>query len=134
MKKRFAAILLIGLLIVGVLWWRHSPFEINARGQDVHIDKINLAIPMLWRVMQQHPGAQSFCVSYRMIPGANEPNVFLPRTIDYDRSTHVLRWSREFWFESYAGASDDIIKRVAEKEGGVRMLLKLGCKRTFPRR
>lgn len=133
MKKAALPFLLLAF-VIGIFWWQRSPFEIDTQGPDVHIDKINLAIPMLYKALQETPNAQSFCVSYRMVPDENEPRVFLPRTIDYNRSTHTLRWSREFWFESYSGATDEIIARVAKKQGGVRMLLKLGCTRSFPRR
>jgi hypothetical protein len=135
MRNWLAGILLVAALAIGVLWWRsRHAFEVYARGEDVHIDKINLAVPMLWQAIEQNPQAHTFCVEYRMVPDPVEPGVYLTRTIDYNRNTKVLRWSREFWYESYTPVTDEIIKRVALKNGGVRMFLRLGCMRTFPRR
>jgi hypothetical protein len=120
---------------VAFAWRAHgSRYDVDVNGGAVDIDKINLALPMLSQVIKQHPSANRYRVRYVVRPDPQRPREVLSRTVEYNRTAHTLRWSREFWYEHYSHVTDTIIHDVAAKRGGVRLLLRLGCPRTFPRR
>lgn len=118
-----------------LLFAQRERFDVESFGGTIQdVDKINLAIPLLNAQVRSHPSANSYRVRYDILPDAAHPRETLPREITFDRRAAVLRWSREFWDEKYESVSDEILCAVAAKKGGVRMLLKHGCRRTLPKR
>ena len=133
--RKFLLIATVLTAVVLVLWTRRSHFDATSNVGDIHdVDKINFAIPMLDDLVRSNPAANSYCVRYRIVPDPSLPREYLPRTIEFNRAARTLRWQREVWFEHYDNVTDAILHDVAGRKGGVRMLIKRGCPRTFPRR
>ena len=132
-KLKFFAVVV--LLCILAFLARRGQFEVESdAGVIQDLDKINLALPLLDDLVRAHPAANSYRVRYDILPDSSHPRETLPREISFDRRAAVLRWSRELWFEQYDSVTDEALHAIAAKKGGVRMLLKRGCRRTFPKR
>lgn len=109
-----------------------SGADVELSAPDVALDTINPAIMVLEQNLAKHPAAPMLRLSWRVVPNSKRPREFLPRSFVYNRARKTLSFHHEAPFvEVYSGVNDAILAKVAAKKGGVRMLLKNGCSRSF---
>lgn len=106
--------------------------DVELAAPDLALDTINPALVSLESHLAEHPRAQTIRLSWRIVPNPNRPLEALPRWFVYNRAQKTLSFHHGApFYDVYSGVTDAILTRIAAKKGGVRMLLKNGCPRTF---
>lgn len=128
----------LGFLLLGVggfgYWkWNASRFDVVFDAPPVALDTLNNGLPLLAGQLKAHHEANTFCVRYSVVPDPKTPSLSLPRRLEYDRARGRMDWHRDtLWIDRYDGATDAIIESVASQQGGIRKLIRAGCKRSLP--
>ena len=119
--------------MLGFWKWSQSPFDVDFVGPNVPLDTLNAGLPILAAQLQKHPGARTFRIRYAVLPDPARPRETLPRRLEFSRAAKRLDWHRDaLWIDRFDGATHEIILAVAAQEGGIRKLIRAGCRRSLP--
>ena len=120
------------LAMVGALAGCAARSDVEIVAPDVALNTLNPMLPPLAAALPKNPGANSFVVTTRVVPDANRPREWIPKSLIYNRQNKTLEYHHDSpFYEIFSGVNDQILIRVAAKKGGVRLLLVAGCKRSF---
>lgn len=124
---------LFGALVCLSLWGCGARYDVELKAPDLALDTINPSLAVLAKALPQHPAAHTLRLSWRIVPDPSRPLETLPHSFVYDRGAKTLAYHHNMpFYDLYSGATDPILKAVGAKKGGVRLLLKNGCTRSFP--
>lgn len=131
LRRQFLPNCLLGFtlfFLLGIGGCHVSPYDVELSAPDQKIDVLNPALPPLAAALPKNPGANTFRLTYSIVPDATKKLEAIPHFLIYDRKAKTLEIHRDrATFETFSGVSDAILTRVAAQNGGMKELMS-SCK------